>query len=82
MLDSFDVAVATILVNGSPGNFKSKAEELIKRVMGKSYYSIFRFDDKMCRFFDISHINIKRGTKWVSSSWYLKKKGGGEAKYI
>ena len=32
MLDSFDVAVVMILVNGSPGNFKSKAEELIKRV--------------------------------------------------
>ena len=72
MLDSFDVAVAMILVNG---NFKSKVKELIKRVMGKSYYSIFRFDDKMCRFFDISYRNIKRGTKWVSSSWYLKKKG-------
>ena len=41
MLDSFDVAVAMILVNGSPGNFKSKVKELIKRVMGKSYYSTY-----------------------------------------
>ena len=32
MLNSFDVAVVMILANGSPGNFKSKAEELIKHI--------------------------------------------------